>query len=412
MVRGGSLFLAAALFLQGASVRAQTTIASPVAPAEPSVRPPIIVGVAIDEVGMLALELQRSSLLILSLFDALPPGSRMVVASFSREPRIVLAPTADRALIASALSGLQPAVKGAALPDGLFDVVDYLGGLDAGARALLLVSPGRVREGDLHFEDPMNAAITRDIPIVALGLGQGDGKLLRRIARITRGEYIHIEVADARMLSAALLPRAAPAAASGVASSPPPVAESRPSPTAPSSAGLLGAAAVFLALGGLLILGTIVLLVRRSNGAPSPIGTSSKAPLAPPKTASSLPDVQASDLVFEEEPSLEKTLVVNVKPTLRALSGPGAGKNFPLSAGGQTSIGRSRRNDIVVPEDAASAQHCRIDREGDSYVLHDLGATNGTWVNGRITDRAVLQHGDRLKVGDTVFTVSLFGDRS
>lgn len=113
----------------------------------------------------------------------------------------------------------------------------------------------------------------------------------------------------------------------------------------------------------------------------------------------------------EDEPVLEKTLVVNANPILRALSGPGAGKNFPLSATGQTSIGRSRRNDIVVPEDAASAQHCRIDREGDSYVLHDLGATNGTFVNGARTDRAVLQHGDRVKVGGTVFTVSLFGDR-
>jgi pSer/pThr/pTyr-binding forkhead associated (FHA) protein len=116
--------------------------------------------------------------------------------------------------------------------------------------------------------------------------------------------------------------------------------------------------------------------------------------------------------IEDDEAGLEKTLVVDAHPTLRALSGPGAGKNFPLSPSGTTSIGRSRRNDILVPEDAASAQHCRIDREGDSYVLHDLGATNGTWVNGTRSDRAVLQHGDRLKVGETVFTVSLFGDRS
>lgn len=109
---------------------------------------------------------------------------------------------------------------------------------------------------------------------------------------------------------------------------------------------------------------------------------------------------------------VERTLVVDTNPTLRALSGPGAGKNFALSPFGPTAIGRSRRNDIVVPEDAASAQHCRIDREGDSYVLHDLGATNGTFVNGVRTERAVLQHGDRLKVGETIFTVGLFGDRS
>ena len=113
----------------------------------------------------------------------------------------------------------------------------------------------------------------------------------------------------------------------------------------------------------------------------------------------------------DDDISLEKTLVVNANPTLRALSGPGAGKNFPLSATGHTTLGRSRRSDIVVPEDGASAQHCRIDREGDSYVVHDLGSTNGTWVNDARTERAVLQHGDRLKVGGTVFMVGLFGDR-
>ena len=178
-------------------------------------------------------------------------------------------------------------------------------------------------------------------------------------------------------------------------------------------AGLLGAAAVFFSLGGLVMLGIVFLLIRRlaapeaPKGAPIPPAPVRIAPSSPPSPA------DGGEVIshVEDEPVLEKTLVVNANPILRALSGPGAGKNFPLSPTGQTSIGRSRRNDIVVPEDAASAQHCRIDREGDSYVLHDLGATNGTFVNGVRTDRAVLQHGDRLKVGGTVFTVSLFGDR-
>ena len=157
------------------------------------------------------------------------------------------------------------------------------------------------------------------------------------------------------------------------------------------------------------MLGTVVLLSRRL-AAPDP-GKAAPAPPVPARSAA--PPAPAEEVISheEDEPVLEKTLVVNANPILRALSGPGAGKNFPLSATGQTSIGRSRRNDIVVPEDAASAQHCRIDREGDSYVLHDLGATNGTFVNGARTERAVLQHGDRVKVAGTVFTVSLFGDR-
>jgi hypothetical protein len=163
-------------------------------------------------------------------------------------------------------------------------------------------------------------------------------------------------------------------------------------------------------MGGLLMLGLVILLVRRL-GTPAP-----QAPLSAVSSsrADLRLDVRTPDRAVspEDETMLETTLVANANPTLRALSGPGAGKNFPLSAGGRTSLGRSRSNDIVVPEDAASAQHCRIDREGDSYVLHDLGSTNGVWVNGTRIERAVLQHGDRLKVGGTVFTVSLFGDRS
>jgi hypothetical protein len=409
-------FIAGALFGGGAPALGQPPEASPVASGAPLARPPLIVGIAIDEVGISQGDLKRASDLALSLLDILPDGALVSVASFSREPRIVCAPTKDKAVLSKALATFKPSNTGVALPDGLFDVVDFVSGVTADARALLLVSAGRVREGDLHFEDPLNAASTRDMPIVTLGLGQGDGKLLRRIARITRGEYVHIEVADAATLARALVPRTETAARGAEAKPPEAVAaEPTPAPITSAPARLLGAAAVLFGVGLLLILGTIVILVRRANasrvpvndpGAPASVIASSH--MNPRRTAAA-PLTISSD---EIDSGLEKTMVVNVDPVLRALSGPGAGKNFPLSTSGQTSIGRSRRNDIVVPEDGASAQHCRIDREGDSYVLHDLGATNGTWVNGTRTERAVLQHGDRLKVGDTVFTVSLFGDRS
>jgi hypothetical protein len=362
--------------------------------------------VAIDEAGITQGDLEKSALMILALFDALPAGSRVAVASFKGEQRIVLPPTSDRALLAATLNQLKAGASGVALPDGLFDVVEYVGGFEAGARGVLLVSAGRLREGDLQFEDPLNAATSRGIPIVALGLGQGDGKLLRRIARITRGDYIRLEVADPSMLAHALFPREEAAVLRTEPRDP------APAPSVASSpAGLLGAAAIFLALGGLLILGTAILLIRRMTSASPP-----RLPDAPPPSAQVEPPrpdpMVGMEVEVEDDQGLEKTLMVNANPTLRALSGPGAGKNFPLNASGSTSMGRSRRNDIVVPEDGASAQHCRIDREGDSYVLHDLGATNGTWVNGEKTERAILQHGDRLKVGDTVFTVSLFGDRT
>jgi hypothetical protein len=408
---GGGLVIALVLGVR--SGQAAEAKPSPTPAAEASPRPPLILAVAIDETAIGESDLLRSQELVLSLLGALPPHSQILVASFSGEKRIVLPPTADRGALAPALAAFKAGTNGVALPDGLFDIVEYVGGLDTSTRAVLLVSAGRVREGDLQFEDPLNAASARHIPIFALAVGQGEGKLLRRIARITGGEYVRLEVADAATL------------ARSIASGPPPgggAAVERPEPT-PSprpagrtSTGLLGAAAVFFSLGGLLMLGIVFLLIRRlatpaaDKAAPPP---PAPGPLLPTIVEPPAVEGAREEIVHhEDEPVLERTLVVNANPILRALSGPGAGKNFPVSASGQTSIGRSRSSDIVVPENAASAQHCRIDREGDSYVLHDLGSTNGTWVNGARTERAVLQHGDRLKVGETVFTVSLFGDRA
>jgi len=406
----GAGFVAAALLLARPPASLAAPQASPTPAAVDTARPPLILGVAVDEAGISETDLKRSQELILALLEAFPKGSQMMLATFSGDKRTVLPPTADRSLVAASFAEFKAGASAVALPDGLFDMVGYLGSFEADSRVLLLVSAGRVREGDLQFEDPLNAAVSKHIPIFALGLGQGDGKLLRRITKITGGEFVRLEVADVSMLAHLIDPNTQ---SDGPVS--PPRAEGTPSPKPEprTSAGLLGAAAVFFSLGGLLMLGIVFLLIRRL-AAPDPPKVV-PAPADPVRSAppSAPPPEPVEEEIshVEDEPVLEQTLVVNASPILRALSGPGAGKNFPLSPTGQTSIGRSRRNHIVVPEDAASAQHCRIDREGDSYVLHDLGATNGTWVNGARTDRAVLQHGDRVKVGETVFTVSLFGDR-
>lgn len=419
-------WLGATLFLISAS-----HLAAQEAPA------PLLVGVAVDETGMNPGDLEKGRELILDLLTRLPKGSQMSIASFSGDKRIVLPPTTDRRLVTASLDAFKAGTTGVALPDGLFDMVEYIAGRDSAARVLLLFSAGRVRDGDLQFEDPLNAATSKSIPIFTLALGQGDGKLLRRIAKITGGEYVRLEVADAVMLAQAMTRSTQPAKGDDSTGATPSSSTPAPDPAEPRpSASLLGAVALFFWVGGLLMLGIVILLIRRLNRQPT-VAISAHKPVtsaAPPAPSTPRMETRAltrpgvsrpetekpNDLATLIEPAMsldddvivERTLVVDTNPTLRALSGPGAGKNFALSPFGPTSIGRSRRNDIVVPEDAASAQHCRIDREGDSYVLHDLGATNGTFVNGVRTERAVLKHGDRLKVGETIFTVGLFGDRS
>ncbi|HTX70628.1 MAG TPA: DUF3662 and FHA domain-containing protein [Thermoleophilia bacterium] len=66
-----------------------------------------------------------------------------------------------------------------------------------------------------------------------------------------------------------------------------------------------------------------------------------------------------------------------------------------------TVIGRSRRCDIVLTDANVSRQHAEIRRQGDGFMLVDLGSTNGTRVNRRDVKQVVLQHGDRIELGTT-----------
>jgi phosphoserine phosphatase RsbU/P len=65
-------------------------------------------------------------------------------------------------------------------------------------------------------------------------------------------------------------------------------------------------------------------------------------------------------------------------------------------------IGRSARNDVCVPDPFASRVHAEVRREGDQYLLQDLGSANGTYYNGsRLEQPAVLTHGSRIQIGET-----------
>ncbi len=62
-------------------------------------------------------------------------------------------------------------------------------------------------------------------------------------------------------------------------------------------------------------------------------------------------------------------------------------------------IGRSPDNDIVFLDPKASRKHAEISLQGDRYVIIDLSSFNGTRVNREIINRAVLNHGDEIKIG-------------
>lgn len=74
---------------------------------------------------------------------------------------------------------------------------------------------------------------------------------------------------------------------------------------------------------------------------------------------------------------------------------------FPLGRL-RITIGRSARNDVCIPDPFASRVHAEVRREGDLYVLQDLGSANGTLYNGERVDAPItLTPGGRVQIGET-----------
>lgn len=82
------------------------------------------------------------------------------------------------------------------------------------------------------------------------------------------------------------------------------------------------------------------------------------------------------------------------------------GERIPLTKR-ETTIGRSRERDVVVPDANVSRAHCEIRHVGYDYVLYDLNSTNGVTVNGRPVTRVALTNGDVIMVGATELRVEV-----
>lgn len=77
------------------------------------------------------------------------------------------------------------------------------------------------------------------------------------------------------------------------------------------------------------------------------------------------------------------------------------GKTFSLDD--ELTIGRAEGNKLVLNDSYVSQFHARISPKGQTYVVEDMGSTNGTYLNKRrLTAPAELARGDRVKVGKTV----------
>lgn len=93
--------------------------------------------------------------------------------------------------------------------------------------------------------------------------------------------------------------------------------------------------------------------------------------------------------------------VDDISPTeglLLVLRGPNAGSRF-LFDQELVRVGRHPEADILLDDITVSRLHAEIHRGPDGFSVCDVGSLNGTYLNRRRVEKAVLRSGDELQIG-------------
>jgi Nif-specific regulatory protein len=87
---------------------------------------------------------------------------------------------------------------------------------------------------------------------------------------------------------------------------------------------------------------------------------------------------------------------------LAAISGKLKGAIFALEDGALI-IGRETSANVCLPDGAVSRRHSKIEKQDEGFVITDLESLNGTFINNVPVRSRVLEHGDRVRIGDSQF---------
>jgi len=88
-------------------------------------------------------------------------------------------------------------------------------------------------------------------------------------------------------------------------------------------------------------------------------------------------------------------------PSLFVIRGNDQGTRFELEES-LFRIGRDSASSIQVHDTEVSRQHAELRRSDEDFAISDLNSSNGTFVNGRRTQRHLLSSGDQIQVGRTL----------
>lgn len=122
---------------------------------------------------------------------------------------------------------------------------------------------------------------------------------------------------------------------------------------------------------------------------------------------SGLPQIEPDVIPLDSEADLEKTLCrTTLSMTLKDTEVPRFAihtpdKTWEVSMIGEAlTIGRHPQSDIVLDQPMVSRHHARIQKRGETFIIRDLGSTNGTFVRGKRIEEQALQDCDAIVIGN------------
>lgn len=90
------------------------------------------------------------------------------------------------------------------------------------------------------------------------------------------------------------------------------------------------------------------------------------------------------------------------KSGLVIIKGPNIGDKFLINKQ-ELAIGRNPASDIFLDDITVSRKHAVIIKSGKDFRIKDSESLNGSYLNGKIVENALLKDMDRIQIGKYIF---------
>ncbi|MFK5987149.1 MAG: GGDEF domain-containing protein [Pseudomonadota bacterium] len=115
--------------------------------------------------------------------------------------------------------------------------------------------------------------------------------------------------------------------------------------------------------------------------------------------------LSADDLYDEKKQSLANAIrEVVLIPVISVIDGKNKGKIHPFK--NSVMIGRGKNADFNLLDELISRNHLRVSLIENTFMVEDLGSTNGTYVDGNKVEKIAIIPGAIIHIGDTKLVCS------